>query len=74
MGTGETLGSTWFPIFMSIRINKIDPKDGPIYYCALSGRPTPKKDMVYQNGHWVRKEYADNTKLKRGGKNNECSK
>lgn len=56
---------------MKIRINKLSPEDSPILYCALSGRPTAKKDMVFQNGHWVRKEYADNLSINKrssGGK------
>jgi hypothetical protein len=44
---------------MEIKYNKLTPDDLPIVICAISGRPTPKRDAIFQDGHWVRREFAD---------------
>jgi len=44
---------------MEIKFNKLTEDDLPIVLCGITNRPTPKKDCVYQDGMWVRREFAD---------------
>jgi hypothetical protein len=39
--------------------NKLTPDDLPIVICGITGRPTAKKDAVFQNGMWIRKGFED---------------
>lgn len=39
--------------------NKMTPDDLPIVICGITGRPTARKDAVYQNGMWIRKGFED---------------